>query len=152
MMQLQDAMLDQNKYDSISWSMTSTRTYSPVKHLGKVKSLVGRRYGSFTVTSMLGVYNKDLYWLCRCDCGDYVHVRGGGLTHGNNKRCRSCANKKLVIHGHTKGAKSTAEYEAWRKTKDRCNNQNHKFYACYGGRGIKVCLEWENDFGAFLKS
>lgn len=24
----------------------------------------------------------------------------------------------------------------------RCENQNHKYYAYYGGRGIRVCDEW----------
>ena len=30
----------------------------------------------------------------------------------------------------------------------RCNNKNHKSYKNYGGRGIKVCPEW-NNFGTF---
>lgn len=30
----------------------------------------------------------------------------------------------------------------------RCNNPNNRFYGYYGGRGIKVCNEW-NDFNVF---
>ena len=33
----------------------------------------------------------------------------------------------------------------------RCNDENHKWHKCYGGRGIKVCKEWENDFTAFAE-
>lgn len=33
--------------------------------------------------------------------------------------------------------------------KNRCNNSNVPCYGNYGGRGIKVCGEWEHDFAAF---
>ena len=33
--------------------------------------------------------------------------------------------------------------------KQRCNNPNRHNYDNYGGRGIKVCDEWKNDFQAF---
>ena len=33
--------------------------------------------------------------------------------------------------------------------KQRCNNPNTIKYQNYGGRGIKVCKEWQNDFIAF---
>jgi hypothetical protein len=35
-------------------------------------------------------------------------------------------------------------YTTWRKMRERCNNPNHKFFHHYGGRGIKVCPEWDN--------
>lgn len=35
--------------------------------------------------------------------------------------------------------------------RDRCNNPNHAEYGAYGGRGISVCKEWENDVVAFYK-
>ena len=33
--------------------------------------------------------------------------------------------------------------------KSRCNNPNRPKYPRYGGRGIKVCDEWNNDFMSF---
>ena len=33
--------------------------------------------------------------------------------------------------------------------KTRCSNSKRAKYARYGGRGIKVCKEWETDFQAF---
>ena len=33
--------------------------------------------------------------------------------------------------------------------KQRCNNPNKSNYERYGGRGIKVCKEWEENFTAF---
>jgi hypothetical protein len=37
----------------------------------------------------------------------------------------------------------------WQTTKQRCYNQNHEHYNYYGGRGIKVCDEWLNNFKSF---
>ena len=33
--------------------------------------------------------------------------------------------------------------------KERCNNKNNKSYKNYGGRGIKVCKEWSENFMSF---
>lgn len=33
--------------------------------------------------------------------------------------------------------------------KQRCNNPNNPKYPSYGGRGIKICEEWANDFEEF---
>jgi hypothetical protein len=35
--------------------------------------------------------------------------------------------------------------------KQRCGNPSHKNYSDYGGRGISVCDEWENDFQTFYE-
>ena len=44
----------------------------------------------------------------------------------------------------------TKEYRAWAGMKDRCYNSNHIYYHRYGGRGIKICERWLNNFEAFL--
>jgi hypothetical protein len=41
-------------------------------------------------------------------------------------------------------------YQCWADMKNRCNNKNHKRYADYGGRGIKVCDEW-NSYENFVR-
>lgn len=45
---------------------------------------------------------------------------------------------------------STREYNIWRLMKRRCYNQNDPSYYLYGGRGIKVCKEWQSSSN-FLK-
>lgn len=43
----------------------------------------------------------------------------------------------------------TRLYRIWASMKQRCNNPNNADYKWYGGRGIKVCPQWENNFEAF---
>lgn len=50
-------------------------------------------------------------------------------------------------HGRAKPSK---EYRAWQQMRDRCRNPNPHAYADYGGRGIRVCQQWD-DFSAFLR-
>lgn len=40
-------------------------------------------------------------------------------------------------------------YKTWRNMKSRCNNPKASKYHLYGGKGIKVCDEWQNDFLSF---
>jgi len=47
--------------------------------------------------------------------------------------------------------KETPEYMCWASMKQRCCNKNCPYYINYGGRGIKVCDEWLNDYKAFYK-
>lgn len=41
-------------------------------------------------------------------------------------------------------------YKIWQGMRQRCNNPNDKDYEQYGGRGIKVCAEWDNSSESFI--
>lgn len=41
-------------------------------------------------------------------------------------------------------------YHVWKAMRKRCRNPNDTYFHLYGGRGIKVCDEWQN-FKNFLK-
>lgn len=43
------------------------------------------------------------------------------------------------------------EYRTWSDMKTRCYNPNFNEYQHYGGRGIKVCDEWKDNFLAFYE-
>lgn len=61
-------------------------------------------------------------------------------------------NQRLrTTHGASKDGKRTDEYRAWARIKGICGNPNHPTYKIYGGKGIKVCDEWLNNFEQFLK-
>ena len=49
------------------------------------------------------------------------------------------------LHGMSK----TKIYGVWLSMRERCTSTNHPSYKNYGGRGIKVCDEWMNDFITF---
>lgn len=40
-------------------------------------------------------------------------------------------------------------YQIWNAMKQRCSNPKAISFPRYGGRGITVCVEWENSFEAF---
>ena len=51
-----------------------------------------------------------------------------------------------IIHGMN----DTRLNGVWRDMRYRCNNSNSNYYSHYGGRGIKVCDEW-NEFINFYE-
>lgn len=51
--------------------------------------------------------------------------------------------------GRENGNKETAEYRIWSGMRKRCLNPRAQRYERYGGRGIKICEQW-NDFSSFF--
>lgn len=49
------------------------------------------------------------------------------------------------------GMHKTPEYSSWSAMKSRCNNPKARYFNLYGGRGIKVCQEWQMSFSAFFQ-
>lgn len=39
----------------------------------------------------------------------------------------------------------------WHHMRERCNSTGHRQYRTHGGRGIRVCKEWEESFAEFEK-
>lgn len=56
-----------------------------------------------------------------------------------------------VVRIASVGISHTKLYKVWNGMKNRCYNPNVKKYKQYGGRGIKVCDSWKNDFMEFKK-
>lgn len=119
--------------------------------------LVGNRYGRLLVLSDTGrrYKNGDIYWLCKCDCGNEVEINGNNIKSGRTISC-GCYNKEIITnrnfkHGHNTRNKTSSEYIAWCNMVARCENHNDARYDTYGARGIIVCEEWRKDFSSFLK-
>lgn len=49
----------------------------------------------------------------------------------------------------THGMRNSRIYRVWCSMKSRCYNENNPSFPYYGGRGIVLCNDWKNDFGAF---
>jgi hypothetical protein len=119
--------------------------------------LTGQKFNRLTVIKFSHTdkhrFNK---WECICDCGKKVIANSAQLKSGGTKSCgcyknELCAKLKQITHGHSKRSGVTAEYRAWCKLKERCNDVNDKRYPDYGGRGIKVCERWLNSFENFFE-
>ena len=50
-----------------------------------------------------------------------------------------------------KGLSKTRINNIYHNMKNRCNNSKNYRYKNYGGRGIKVCDEWQNNFLSFYE-
>lgn len=49
------------------------------------------------------------------------------------------------------GMSNSRLYRIWKNMKSRCHCPNASKYNLYGGKGIKVCNEWENSFKCFYE-
>lgn len=81
-------------------------------------------------------------FLCKCDCGKTKVIR---LSHLIHNRVRSCG----CLTGEFHGDSHTQLHNTYRAMKNRCYNSNYHEYYLYGGRGIKICKEWENSYLTF---
>ena len=110
----------------------------------------GQKFNKLTVIKMdhterykspKGKNLNKKYYLCKCECGNTTIVYQGKLLSGQTKSC-GCLQTK---HGKYK----SSLYNIWRGMKKRCDLTQSKDYKNYGGRGISVCQDWENDFKSF---
>lgn len=116
------------------------------------KDLTGERFGRWTVLNYAGKNMSGCsMWDCRCDCGNQATIRHSSLTSGNSKSC-GCLHSEITASTHTRhGGYYERLYGVWNMMKQRCNNpSNHKFKD-YGGRGICVCDEWNENYAEFKK-
>lgn len=90
-------------------------------------------------------------WVCKCDCGNDCIVRTEHLRAGLTRSCGCLSEESRRTCNRTHGLTGTRIYYEWGGMKGRCNNPKDKRYGAYGGRGIKVCEEWNNSFEAFQK-
>lgn len=65
---------------------------------GKPLSLVGRRFGRWTVLAKAEADESGkTMWTCDCDCGRTVVVQGQNLTSGRSKGCRTCYLERVRV-------------------------------------------------------
>lgn len=121
------------------------------------KDLTGQRFGRLIVLKDPGERKRrEKIWLCECDCGNKTKVVTRYLTSGDTRSC-GCYRRESEIKNLSKfwGKHTTHDlsktriYQTWADMKARCNNSNNNAYRHYGGRGIKVCDKWNEDFMNF---
>lgn len=105
--------------------------------------ITGKKYNHLLVLGYLG----NSKWNCKCDCGKEKIIKTTKITTGHTTSCGCIKKTNALKHGLT----NTKEYHIWNNIKARCSNPNNLGYKNYGGRGIKICKEWEESFENFLK-
>ncbi len=119
---------------------------------------INKQFNQLKILYEIVAPGKTCYW-CRCSCGTEFEAERYNIICGNTKSCGCLRKKKMlenrqlpkIKHGAflKKNKKKHKLYQVWDSMRQRCNNPNNKHYKNYGGRGIKVCKEWETDFSSF---
>jgi hypothetical protein len=105
---------------------------------------VGMRKGIMTVASLAGKINNKMHLHGICGCGQwktfdyYNFMRGGQLSCG----CKGQMARVPYDYKHPL-------YKIWIAIRARCNNPNDQSYYNYGGRGVRICQEWDENFKPF---
>jgi hypothetical protein len=117
--------------------------------------IIGERYGKLTVTSL--PYRKDnlvgraMYVDVVCDCGTKKYIKAVSLRSNVTKSC-GCLSVETTIQTHTThGLSKHPLMSIWSGMVQRCTNKNSLSYSNYGGRGVKICKLWRNNFIEFYK-
>ncbi len=124
-----------------------------------LRDLMGQRFGRLTVIDRSNRRGDSAFWVCRCDCGETLHVLSRSLTQCNTQSCgclcREINTNRLLAmntnHGHARDGKMTPEYTSWMAMRARCYRRTAVQFSHYGGRGITVCPEWRQNFEAFFR-
>ena len=124
--------------------------------MSEIRDLSGQRFGRLVVVNRAKNFicssgREITMWHCVCDCGVEKDVASTSLVNGATTSCgcwnyEQMKNKEIKHRKH--GEKGTSLYERWHGIKRRCADKSNK---SYGGRGIKVCKEWEESYEAFAK-
>ena len=107
--------------------------------------IAGKRFGRLTAIRIdagkSDSHNK--FWICKCDCGRESSVSRSNLVSGATASCGSkrCRNVRK-IHGGS----NERLYNVWVDMRGRCASPQNINYSRYGGRGIKVCPEWDKSY------
>ena len=113
---------------------------------------IGEKIGRLTVIKCVGKKdNGAKIYQCVCDCGNFKEVLGVELRREHTRSC-GCLFKDVQLKTVSKhGQRYTRLYSIWKDIKKRCNNPKSAHFNSYGGRGIKVCDEWANEFHPFYE-
>lgn len=74
---------------------------------------------------------------------EFVGVKPCGISscYLKGKECRGWKIERIGLSTH--GETNTRIHKIWSSMHERCERKSHEHFDCYGGRGIKICEEWD---------
>ena len=114
--------------------------------MSKKIDLRGQKFGKLTVLRENGRdKHNNVLWLCRCECGKEIVVRGGDLRSEKTTSC-GCYRRERAVEAHTThGMRKTRLYSVWKEMLKRAGatkGADEQTKRAYQDRGITVCDEW----------
>lgn len=112
----------------------------------------GMKFGKLTVIGPAYRHEKWNAYVSdvRCECGTVKPALIGRMLSGKTVSCGCHRDDQLKAGtNRTHGDSKTVLYRVWCGMRERCQNEGHKTYEQYGGRGISVCPEWDASYEAF---
>lgn len=109
--------------------------------------LVGLNFGPLTVLAYEETRNRATYWRCVCECGGQVTARADHLMRRARSGCPLCRHDRqsaiMTRHGACADRGMARLYGIWLGMRNRCRNPKINGYKYWGGKGIKVCEQWQ---------
>ena len=65
--------------------------------MAQLIDLTGKRFGKLVAIRRFDTERKNVYWLCRCDCGNEKAVAGQDLRRGLTRTCGTCGKFKPFV-------------------------------------------------------
>jgi group I intron endonuclease len=149
-----DDLIIKNKYRHCGCKPYKSTTWFDINgEKSELYPSIGAKINNLTVIGDLFKKGKNYYIKCQCICGNIKEYHAHSLIiKGMPQNCgcdkTHCNGYK---HGATSGGIETPEFRAWKHMIESCCNPNTEHYHQYGGRGIKVCNQWKNNFCQFLE-
>ena len=116
---------------------------------GVFEDLVGREFGNLRVVFRGITTPSGVLWGCDCKCGrGYRNLTISRLRRTDNPGCKACETERRaaakVTHGASANGEKTKLYQVWKGMLARCRDPGNTSYKYYGGKGIRVCFEWQS--------
>ncbi len=107
--------------------------------------LIGKKFGRWTVIAKSSIkQQRHICWVCKCDCGT-IKIKSGAALKAKQSLSCGCLTREINSKKKYEN-KNERIYSIWNGIKERCRNKDNPNY---GGRGIKICSEWESNYMEF---
>ena len=111
------------------------------KNQSRKQDYIGRKFGRLTIIKNTNIVG---HVECLCDCGNRKTILLASIKSGHTKSCGCLHKEQLRARNTTHGKRHHPVTKILYGMRSRCLNAKDKQYKDYGGRGIKICKEWED--------